>query len=254
MKAVAGLLAGLLLTACASAGGPTAGPRPAGYLSDAAVAALADTARTPTPLDADVGVFDRVAPGSDRWQLAIVQAELRPPEAAQHFDCILGARLMARPRPALSHLLTRLAVDAETLTAVAARRAPRDRPVMMAGIEPCQRTTETSRRSPSWPAGGAVVGAAYGAAFADLAPDQAQAARARGRDLGESRAVCRMNWPSDVTDGARLGLALYAEASAQPGFAADLAAARIEVDAARAEGLTNPACAFERRALRPVAG
>lgn len=254
MKSAAGLWAGVLLSACASAGGPGATPAPDGYVSEAAIAALAEAAPLPAAATADPTVFDRVPPGGDRWQMAIVHAELRPPEAAQHFDCVLGARLLAKPRPALAHLLTRLAVDAEALTARAARRAPRDRPVVQPGLEPCQRTTETSRRSPSWPAGGAVVGAAYGAAFADLAPDRADAARRRGLDLGESRAVCRMNWPSDVTDGARLGQALYAEAVSQPGFAADLAAARVEIDAARAEGLTNPACAFERRALRPAAG
>lgn len=254
MKAAAGLLAGVVLGACASTGGSAAGPPPSGYLSEAALAALAGAAPLPVEADLDPSAFNDSPPGSDRWQLAIVHAELRPPEAAQHFDCVLGTRLMAKPRPALARLLTRLAVDSEALTALAAARAPRDRPlVAVASLEPCQRTNETSRTSPSWPAGGAVVGAAYGSAFAELAPDKAGAARRRGRDLGESRAVCRMNWPADVTAGAQLGQALYAEVSAQSGFAADLAAARTEIDASRAEGLTNPACAFERRALRPDA-
>lgn len=255
MKAAAGLLAGVFLGSCASGGGPGADPKPSGYLPDAAIRALAEAAPLPADADRDPSVFNRVRPGSDRWQQAIVHAELRPPEAAQHFDCVLGTRLMAKPRPALARLLTRLAMDSETLTALAARRAPGDRPVVaVPGLEACQRTNETSRTSPSWPAGGAVVGAAYGSAFAALAPDRADAARRRGRDLGESRAVCRMNWPADVTAGAQLGEALYEQAAARPGFAADLAAARTEIDAARAEGLSNPACAFERRALRPDAG
>lgn len=255
MRAVAGLVAGVVLGGCASAGGSGTGPSPSGYLSDAALAALAGAPSLPAEADLDPSSFNRVRPGSDRWQLAIVHAELRPPEAAQHFDCVLGTRLMAKPRPALARLMTRLAVDSEALTALAARRAPRDRPlVAVAGLEPCQRTNEASRSSRSWPAGGAVVGAAYGAAFAQLPPDKADAARRRGRDLGESRAVCRMNWPVDVTAGTQLGQALYARAAARPEFAADLAAARTEIEAARAEGLTNPACAFERRALKPDAG
>ena len=35
----------------------------------------------------------------------IAHAELRPPEAAQHFDCILGTRLADKPRPALTRLM-----------------------------------------------------------------------------------------------------------------------------------------------------
>jgi acid phosphatase (class A) len=46
-----------------------------------------------------------------------------------------------------------------------------------------------------------------------------------------------------------LGRAVYAAASATPGFAADLEAARAEIRAARAEHLTSPACAAERLAL-----
>ena len=42
--------------------------------------------------------------------------------------------------------------------------------------------------------------------------------------------------------------------AASDDFAGDLEAARIEVAAARAEGLTNPSCAAERRALGPRPG
>jgi acid phosphatase (class A) len=80
--------------------------------------------------------------------------------------------------------------------------------------------------------------------------------RRRGRDIGESRALCRVNWQADVTDGLQIGRTVYERAAVTPEFAADLDAARAEVAAARAEGLTNPGCAAERRALgvRPAAG
>ena len=90
---------------------------------------------------------------------------------------------------------------------------------------------------------------AYGELFATLAPDRAVEVRRIGREIGLSRAVCRMNWTADVTDGAETGARLYAAAAATTDFAADLEAARAELAAARAEGLTHPGCAAERRAL-----
>ena len=257
MKPAAALAACLLMGGCATAGRPITATAPVdGYLNSAAVGAMA-AQFTPSPLDprAEQAVFDSVEPGTDRWWLAIAQAELRPPEAAQHFDCVLGARLAETPRPALTRLMNRLLIDSAGVAGALADRVPRRRPVAeQADLQPCVRMDEAVRNSPSWPAGGAVAGAAYGEMFAALAPDQAEAARRRARDIGESRALCRVNWQADVVDGLQIGRAVYARAAATPAFATDLEAARAEVAAARAEGLTNPGCAAERRALDPRPG
>lgn len=245
----------LLVGACATGGGtgPTALPA-SGYLDAATLGALSG-AITPS-LETLVWIGDETpgaGPGSDRWWMATAQAELRPPEAAQHFDCVLGTRLAGAPRPALTRLMNRLLVDADSLTRRLATAHTRARPIAVdPNLQPCQRVTDAMRDSPSWPANGAVAGAAYGEMFADLAPDRAEAARREGAEIGFSRIVCRMNWPGDVRDGAGIGRTLYARAAATPDFAADLEAARVEVAAARAEGLTNPSCAAEHRALRQV--
>lgn len=253
MKPAAILAACLMMGGCATAGVRIAPPSPVeGYLDVDAVAALgAGFIPHPVHAEAEQAVFDTVEPGTDRWWLAIAHAELRPPEAAQHFDCILGARLADKPRPALTRLMNRLLVDSAGVANALARREPRRRPIAeRPDLQPCVRMDEAVRSSPSWPAGGGVAGAAYGEMFAALAPDQAEAARRRGMDIGFSRALCRVNWHADVTDGFRIGRAVYERAASTPDFAADLEAARSEVAAARAEGLTNPACAAERRALR----
>ena len=62
-----------------------------------------------------------------------------------------------------------------------------------------------------------------------------------------------MNWSTDVEDGHRVGRRVYVSATEAPDFLVDLDAARAEIVAARAEGLTNPGCAAERRALAPGA-
>ncbi len=259
MKPAAALAACALMAACAAGGGPVPASTPmVGYLDDAAVRSLgADFTPFPVDPDAEQAVFDLVEPGTDRWWLAIAHAELRPPEAAQHFDCVLGTRLAERSRPALTRLMNRLLIDSARVANALAEREPRRRPIAeRPDLQPCVRMDEAVRHSPSWPAGGAVAGAAYGEMFAALAPDRAQAVRRRGIEIGLSRALCRVNWHADVTDGHRIGRAVYDRAALAPGFAADLEAARAEVAAARAEGLTNPSCAAERRALgpRPDAG
>lgn len=250
IRAAAAAVLLLLPGACVTGGGGAPALPASGYLDAAAVGALAD-GFAPSPQSLTwVDSAPDAGPGTDRWWLAIAQAELRAPDAAQHFDCVLGTRLTEEPRPALTRLMNRLLVDADSLTRRLATEHTRPRPIAVdPTLQPCQRVTETMRDSPSWPANGAVAGAAYGEMFASLAPDQAARLRERGRDIGHSRAICRMNWPGDVADGERIGQALYARAAATPGFAADLEAARAEVTAARAEGLTHPSCASERRAL-----
>lgn len=230
-----------------------------GYLDTPQIAAIAGALPLPAPTAPEPPAA--TPRDIDRWWLATLHAELSPPYAAQHFDCALGVRFMAEPRPALTRAMSRLAIDVQAAVTQASRRAFVARPVLTdPGLEACQRLTETQRAATAWPAAGGAAGAAYGELMAALAPDRAEAARRAGVALGESRVVCRMNGPGDVADGHRLGLDIFAQASRSPAFQADLAQARAEVVAARAEGLSNPGCAAERRAyedstwaLRPAA-
>lgn len=257
MRAAGALAACGLLAGCAGFGAGSPAPaRLDGYLPAAQIDGLAVLTPPPFPVTgaSDLAMTRAVESGTDRWWLAIAHAELRAPEAAQHFDCVLGTRLAEKPRPALTRLMGRLLVDAETLVQAMARQTPgarRDRPITaIDGLEACQRLVPGTRESSAWPVGGAIVAGAWGRLFATLAPDRAGEARRMGREIGWSRAVCRLNWASDIEAGLMTGESLYARAAAQPGFAADLEAARAEVADARAEDLTNPGCAAERRALR----
>ena len=256
-RSAAPLVGAVWLAGCATTtlGPPEVVP---GYLQAAQLAGLAATVPAPAApggseqaQDAALSERLRRLEDTDRWWMATAHAEVRPPEAAQHFDCLLGTRLSAKPRPALNRLMGRLLADSERLTVDLVARHPRQRPL---AVDPsrrsCQRLNEATRTSAtSYPAAGAVTGTAYGALFADLAPDRAEAARQMGREIGLSRAICATNWPSDVQAGAALGEALYDAVASQPEFATDLAAARLEVASARAEGATNPGCASERLAL-----
>ncbi|MBX9803887.1 MAG: PA-phosphatase [Caulobacteraceae bacterium] len=257
MKPAAALAACLILGGCAAGNRPsdTILPPP-GYLTAREISSMAvlSIPAISSPAASDLALVHAVPPGTDRWWLATAHAELRPPEAAQHFDCLLDSRLTAHPRPALTRVMSRLLADAETLVQAMVPLTPvppPKRPVaLIAGLEPCQRLTPEARAASAWPAGGAIVAGAYGELFAALAPDRAEAARRMGREIAWSRAVCRVNRASDIEAGIDDGIRLFTRVSAQPEFKVELEAARAEVAAARAEGLTHPSCAAERRALR----
>jgi len=250
VRPAAAIALAALLSACAVR--PAAPTPVSGYLASTEITALAGDA-PPHPLapsDHAASQALRSLEDSDRWRLATAQAELRPPEAAQHFDCALGVRFAQHPRPALTRLMGRLLADSTTLTERLARVTARPRP---AALDPdrraCVRLTDETRASSAWPVGPAVAGAAYAELFAALAPDRAEAVYRTGHEIGVSRAVCAMAWPADVAPSKALGRTVYARAALTRDFTADLSAARAEVQAARAERLTSPACAAERLAL-----
>jgi acid phosphatase (class A) len=251
-------VAALLLAGCLTTPppGPTPMAEPVGYLPFTTVDGLAATVG-PAPApgsardQADRADSDayRTLEGGDRWLMATAHAELRPPLAAQQFDCALGGRMTVRPMPALTRLMTRLQVDTVAAGTLVRTRSDRPRP---AAVDPqrrvCLRLTEAGRASPSWPSTAAAVGTAYGEMFADLAPDRAEAVRRIGREIGVSRAVCALDWPGDVAAGQSLGHSVYAAVAETPAFRHDLEAARAEVSLARtAAGPESPGCAAERR-------
>ena len=264
-QATIGLIAvAALLSACA---GTPAALRPQavqaaaskteGYLSGPLIQALADVVPPPPVAGSATDLADKARSGrfvtledSDRWLLATAHAELRPPLALQHFDCALGFRLGSATTPTLNRLMQRLFHDSDAAAELAKARGFRPRPV---GDDPerrpCQRVSDAGRKSPSYPSGSSTVTTVYGEAFAALEPGRATEVRRIAHEMGLSRLVCGMHYPSDVAAGEILGKAVFEAAVATPGFDADLAAARLELAAARATGLTNPGCASERLAL-----
>ena len=211
-RAVIAVSLAVALAGCMT--GPEPAPRTAadaidGYLSLASLERLAARVpRAPRPGSdeaiADMAASDRLKglENTDRWLLATRHAELRPALAISHFDCALETRLLAQDAPRLVALLARVMRDADAAAERAKARDFRPRPV---GVDPdrraCQVVSAAGRASPSYPSGGATVGAAFGAAFAALAPDRAEAANRIGHEIGVSRAVCATHYPGDVVAG-----------------------------------------------------
>ncbi|KQS52916.1 PA-phosphatase [Brevundimonas sp. Leaf363] len=257
---LAGLAVAGLLAACAGAPRPPLdadAPRH-GYLSDEAKADLA-AGVAPRPVAgsledmADHAASERMRAldGGERWLLATLHAEVRPPLGQQSFDCALGVRFGAEPTPKLDALMTRVLLDANDVAERVKAANPRLRPI---GEDrerrACQTIDAAARSSDSYPSGTAAVAAAYGETLSALAPDHADAVRASANQIALSRVVCAMHYPSDVTGGEAVGRVVMSRLVADPAYQADLLAAKAEIDAARARNQTSPACAAERSAYR----
>ena len=230
---------------------------PTPYLDEQTLLTLARAVPAPPPegsTEASLDLADsqrwRAVEDSDRWRLAQTHAEVRPALGMQHFDCPLNTRLAEEPPPALVRLLGRSLRDASIASNAAKAVGFRPRPI---ADDPdrraCIRVDDDLRSSPSHPSGHATVGALWGRIMAEVAPDQADALTRIGDEIGVSRTVCGLHYPSDVAAGQALGAALFEAMRDTPAYQADLAAARVEVAQARTLDRLNPGCAAERIAL-----
>lgn len=189
--------------------------------------------------------------GTSRWELAIKDAHLGFPGAADTFSCALGMPITEEDTPALYLLLRRTLADLGLATYSAKNTYQRERPFMVNGQPICTPEEEEMLRGDgSYPSGHTAIGWGWALILSELAPDRAEALLARGRAFGESRNVCNVHWRSDIISGRMVGAAAVARLHTNEDFLADMAAAREEITNMREKGL-RPArdCSAETRAL-----
>ena len=230
----------------------------AGYLTTAAIPSSGKLAPVPPAegsgsmaRDEEVSKSALAMHGTPRWDLAINDSVLAFPQAAQTFSCALNLPVSQEKTPKLIALMRRTLADAGRATSEAKQLYKRTRPFAVNGKPLCTPDREEAlRKDGSYPSGHASVGFAFGLVLSEVAPDRATELVARGRAFGQSRLVCNVHWQSDVLEGQMISAAVVARLNAEPAFRADVAAARAEVDALRAQGLTSPNnCAAEADAL-----
>jgi acid phosphatase (class A) len=188
---------------------------------------------------------------TQRWRLAIEDANLHFPEAAGTFSCALGIPITQEATPHLYMLLRRSAADAGLSTYRAKTHYRRKRPFMENNAPVCTPEDEEKlRKDGSYPSGHTALGWAWALILTEIAPERADAILARGRAFGESRNICNVHWHSDVVEGRFMGAATVARLHADPVFCAELEAAKAEYKAAVAKGLTpSRNCEEEAEAL-----
>jgi len=84
-------------------------------------------------------------------------------------------------------------------------------------------------KSGSYPSGHTTRVALYAIIMSALVPEKQREFWLRAADYAQSRVIGGMHYPSDIESGWRAGTAMAAVMMAQPGFRADLEAARVEL-------------------------
>lgn len=217
--------------------------RPAGYLATGAFDLLKVLPTAPQPGDAraeaDRAIFraTRAMAGSPRYQLATNDVKLTPTDLGRDYSCALGVQLTPQNAPRTVATIGRAAVDTGRQTNAVKNLYKRQRPYHYDPGPVCEPVAELAD-SYDYPSGHTTLGWTWALILSRIAPDRATAILARGRAFGESRAVCGAhNW-SAVENGFVSASATMDVVSASPEFQADLAAAKAEIDALRADPAT----------------
>jgi len=189
--------------------------------------------------------------GTPRWDLAIRDADLHFPAAANAFSCTLGIPITEEDTPALYMLLRRSLTDIGLASYSAKNVDQRERPFMVNGEPICTPDDEEMLRTDgSYPSGHTSIGWGWALILTELSPDKTDEIVARGRSFGESRNVCNVHWYSDVVAGRMVGAAAVSKLHNNEQFLAAMDAARADIARARAAGLTPTIdCEAEARAL-----
>lgn len=220
---------------------------PVGYLSrDSVPRGAIFLPPPPAPgsaaLAADQAAFDstRALQGSPRWAMAVGDVPIGA-EVARRFSCAVGADLTPERAPAIYRLLARVRRDQSATTNAVKDVFARRRPYLSSPAAPiCVERTQSLADDYSYPSGHSTFGFSVGMILAELAPDRASEAVARGRAYGDSRVVCGVHWNSDVVAGRVTAGALISRLHAEPAFRADMEAARVELAALRADPSARP--------------
>ena len=265
--------AGLAMLLAACAGAPVATPVPAaaaaavpeirpgvpaGYLdrstipdSQALVPAPPATGSAGLAQDHAVMQAALALRGTPRFEQASLDADLDFPFAAGTFACALGASIDAQSTPATYRLLRRTLIDGAFSTRAAKELHQRTRPFVENGKPTCTPEDEAELRgNGSYPSGYTAIGWLWALVLAQAVPERTDALLARGRSYGESRLVCNVHWQSDILQGRFMASGTFARLQSDPVYQADMAAAKVELAAARAQGSASGRdCTAEAAAL-----
>lgn len=189
--------------------------------------------------------------GTPRWDLATLDASMRPADDMTVFSCTLGIDVNPQDTPNLYRLLQRAKRDGGQSTTASKNLYQRTRPYVMHNEPTCAPGDEAVlRNNGSYPSGHTASGWTAALVLTEVVPDLATEIMARGRAYGESRVVCNFHWQSDVMAARTAATATVARMRAEPEYNRDVALAREEVAAVRARGLPPKRdCAAEKAGL-----
>lgn len=201
--------------------------------------------------DQDAFRKTRAFKNTPRWNLAVKDAILQFPRAAEAFSCALNAPITEESMPNLYTLLRRTLTDSGYATSAAKNHYKRKRPFVVNNETSCTPAEEQRlANNGSYPSGHTSAGWTWALILAEIAPDRADAILQRGYAFGQSRVICGVHWQSDVEAGRVIAAAVVARLHADPVFRAQVKAAKKELAEIRAKGLVSTNnCKAEAAAL-----
>jgi len=202
-------------------------------------------------LDDEVSQRSFVLRNTLRWEQATKDAILMFPRTAESFSCALGIAITETYTLHLYLLLRRTLADTGFSTYTAKKYYQRKRPFLLNQEAICTPDeVEFLAENGSYPSAHSAIGWAWALILSEIAPERVDAILIRGRTFGDSRVICNVHWYSDVVAGRIMGAATVARLHADPGFQAELKAAKAEYAAVRTRG-HKPAgdCELEADAL-----
>ncbi|WP_309604411.1 phosphatase PAP2 family protein [Phenylobacterium sp.] len=171
----------------------------------------------------------RALEGSPRWKQAQQDNDLWTGGAQRRLTCAMGRDLAARSLAGTRRLLHRVELDVHTVGTPPKDFYGRLRPPIGDSQPLCVPRGPWLQTNASYPSGHAMTGWAWALILAEIAPAKASALMVAGREIGQSRVVCGVHFPSDVAAGRDLGAAMVARLHADRAFQADLRAAKLEL-------------------------
>lgn len=205
--------------------------------------------------DADRKVFKatRAALSTPRGRLATSDVPSSVIDVMKDFSCAAGVRISPETTPATYRLLLNANGDTARANNYAKNYWKRLRPFLIDKGPVCEDKDDLAK-SYDYPSGHTTRGWTFGLVLSDVEPDRATPILVRARSYGESRIVCGAHNMSAIEAG-RLGATVTMQAVREtPGYQADLAAARTELAAARANSALTPdagACSIEAALVQP---
>jgi acid phosphatase (class A) len=219
---------------------PTGESRLGGYLAAHPVDYRAILA-PPPPVDSIEDNADRHV--VEDWQKA---PEARRESAAldgsfvyPRFDDAFGRPVDRGTSPTLIRMLNRSLQDVGATIFAAKDHFHRPRPYQRIQLRRmCGNTTPPQPEArptsgSSYPSGHSAYGWAVAMILARMAPERSEALMARAENYAQSRVICGMHFPSDVSAGQAIAAAVISHLDALPEFQEDLARARAELAASR---------------------
>ena len=145
------------------------------------------------------------------------------------FTPVLGETFNAAALPKAAAMFERIGASEDDTLDAAKPYFGRVRPWL---ANPAVKAIAKPTKSGSYPSGHTTRVGIEAAVLAIILPEKKTEIWARAADYAQSRVIGGMHYPSDIEAGWRTAAAMAAVILSQPGFQADLAAAKVEVRAA----------------------